>query len=47
VAAQTALLVDMLKQNTELTKTVKSLTEHVEMIMREMHQNDCSSRTIG
>lgn len=41
VAAQTALLVDMLKQNTDLTETVKALTERVEMLTLEMHRNVC------
>jgi uncharacterized membrane protein len=34
---QTALLVDMMKQNTELTESVKALTERVETLTREVH----------
>jgi uncharacterized membrane protein len=42
VAEQTATLVDMLKQNTELTEKIRALTERVEMLTREVHQNVCS-----
>jgi len=35
---QTALLVDLLRQNTELTATVKNLTEQVEILTRDMHR---------
>lgn len=38
VASQTALLVDMLKQNTELTERVKMLTERVETLTTEVHE---------
>lgn len=36
-AARTALLVEMLEQNTRLTETVKALTERVEALTHEMH----------
>ena len=36
-AARTALLVEMLEQNTRLTETVKALTERVETLTHEMH----------
>jgi uncharacterized membrane protein len=35
---QTTLLVDLVQQNTELTGTVKALTERVEALTRELHQ---------
>ncbi len=35
---QTALLVRMMEQNTDLTATVKSLTERVELLTAEMHR---------
>src|SRR5215469_10228282 len=38
-AKQTALLLDMVKQNTELTETIKSLTERVEGLTREVHRH--------
>lgn len=38
VARQTALLVDMLTQNTELTEKVRALTERVEMLTYEVHK---------
>jgi uncharacterized membrane protein len=38
-ARQTALLVEMMKQNTALTETVKSLTERVETLTTEVHQH--------
>ena len=44
-ANQTALLVEMLRQNTQLTETVKALTEHVEALTREVHQRVLNSRT--
>ena len=37
-AAQTALLVEMLRQNTQLTETVKALTERVEVLTLEVHK---------
>ena len=36
---QTALLVEMVQQNTQLTETVKSLTERVEALTAEVHKN--------
>ena len=41
VARQTALLVEMLQQNTELTEKVKSLAERVETLTRDVHANIC------
>jgi uncharacterized membrane protein len=41
-AEQTAMLVDMMKQNTELTAAVKSLTERVETLTEEMHKKLCA-----
>jgi uncharacterized membrane protein len=38
MTTQTAILVEMLKQNTELTETIKSLTERLELLTREVHQ---------
>ena len=38
-AQQTAMLVDMLTQNTALTETVKSLTERVAMLTAEVHKH--------
>jgi len=38
-AKQTALLLKMMKQNTDLTETVKSLTERVETLTAEVHQH--------
>ena len=35
---QTCLLVDLVRQNTELTATIKSLTERVEVLTSEVHQ---------
>lgn len=37
-ADQTALLVEMLRQNTQLTETVKVLTERVEVLTLEVHR---------
>jgi uncharacterized membrane protein len=37
-ARQTAMLVDMVKQNTELTENIKTLTERVEALTREVHK---------
>jgi uncharacterized membrane protein len=39
VASQTALLVDMLSQNTELTEKVRALTERVETLTFEVHKS--------
>jgi uncharacterized membrane protein len=36
---QTALLLDMVKQNTDLTASIKSLTERVETLTREVHKH--------
>jgi uncharacterized membrane protein len=36
---QTALLLDMLRQNTQLTETIKSLTERVEALTLEVHKS--------
>jgi uncharacterized membrane protein len=36
---QTALLVEMVKQNTELTESIKALTERIEMLTAEVHKN--------
>jgi uncharacterized membrane protein len=38
-AKQTTLLVDMVKQNTQLTETIKSLTERVEALTIEVHKS--------
>jgi uncharacterized membrane protein len=45
MAQQTALLLDMLKQNTTLTETVKELIERVEMLTVELHANICPSKS--
>ena len=37
-ARQTELLLEMVKQNTDLTETIKSLTERVEGLTREVHK---------
>ena len=37
-AGQTALLVEMLQQNTKLTETVKALTERIEALTLEVHR---------
>jgi hypothetical protein len=34
---QTELLVELMRQNTDLTQTVKGLTERVEGLTREVH----------
>jgi uncharacterized membrane protein len=41
---QTALLVEMVKQNTQLTETIKSLTERVEALTMEVHTNVVNAR---
>jgi uncharacterized membrane protein len=38
MTTQTATLVGMLRQNTELTETIKLLTERLELLTREVHQ---------
>ena len=43
-ANQTALLVEMVQQNTQLTETIKSLTERVEALTREVHLNICAAK---
>ncbi len=40
-AKQTAMLVNMLEQNTELTESVKRLTERVEKLTAELHSRLC------
>ena len=45
MAQQTALLVEMLQQNTELTETVKALTERVEALTLEVHKAVIDART--
>ena len=42
-AKQTAMLVQMLEQNTALTETVKLLTERVEKLTVELHGRLCST----
>ena len=37
-AKETGVLVDLLKQNTQLTETIKGLTERVEALTEEMHK---------
>ena len=44
-AEETALLVKMLTQNTELTEIVKALTERVEALTLEVHKTVVESRT--
>jgi len=44
-ADQTALLVEMLGQNTQLTEAVKALTERVEALTVEVHKTVVNSRT--
>lgn len=41
VAKQTAMLVDMLQQNTDLTEKVRALAERVETLTREVHRSVC------
>jgi len=42
VAKQTAMLLDMLQQNTDLTEKVRALTERVEALTLEVHHTVCS-----
>ena len=42
---QTALLVKLVEQNTTLTETVKSLTEHVAMLVSEVHKNVVTTKS--
>jgi uncharacterized membrane protein len=44
-AEQTTLLVEMLRQNTQLTEAVKALTERVETLTLEVHKTVVNSRT--
>jgi uncharacterized membrane protein len=44
-AEQTGLLVEMVRQNTKLTETVKTLTERVEALTIELHQAVITART--
>jgi uncharacterized membrane protein len=44
-ADQTAMLVKMLGQNTQLTETVVTLTERVEKLTMELHNRVCSNGT--
>ena len=43
-AEQTSLLLEMLKGNTELTHSVKSLTERLEVLTLELHQHLVAKR---
>ena len=45
-ASQTALLVEMLQQNTQLTETVKSLAERIEALTAEVHKNVAALRAV-
>jgi hypothetical protein len=45
VADQTGFLVEMLRQNTQVTETVKALTERVEALTLEVHRTVVNSRT--
>jgi len=38
MAKQTAMLVDLVNQNTQLTETIKALTERVEALTTELHR---------
>jgi hypothetical protein len=38
MAKQTAMLVDLANQNTQLTETIKALTERVEALTTELHR---------
>jgi uncharacterized membrane protein len=44
-ANQTTLLVEMLRQNTQLTETVKALTERVEALTLDVHKTVVNSQT--
>jgi uncharacterized membrane protein len=44
MTTQTALLVDMLNQNTQLTGSIKILTERLEGLTMEVHKNIVGSR---
>jgi uncharacterized membrane protein len=47
VATQTAMLLEMLQQNTDLTEKIRTLAERVEVLTREVHKNVCSDRAGG
>ena len=47
VAKQTAMLVEMMQQNTALTEDVRALTERVEALTREVHRKVCSAPPAG
>jgi uncharacterized membrane protein len=47
VAQQTAMLVEMLQQNTDLTEKVRALTERVEALTGEVHKTVCLRRDGG
>ena len=42
---QIGLLVELLQQNTTLTETVRSLTERVETLTREVHKSVCTAKS--
>ena len=44
-AHQTTMLVDLVKQNTQLTETIKALTERVETLTTEVHKQVIASAT--
>ncbi|UVK45303.1 DUF1003 domain-containing protein [Mesorhizobium sp. AR07] len=44
-AHQTTMLVDLVKQNTKLTETIKALTERVEILTIEVHKQVIASAT--
>ena len=46
-AKQTALLVEMLQQNTALTEEIKGLTERVEVLTTQLHKHIVASQTEG
>ncbi|MFJ3009087.1 DUF1003 domain-containing protein [Pseudomonas fluorescens] len=43
-AKTTAQLLELLEQNTQLTKMTKSLTERIEGLTRELHEHICQTR---
>lgn len=45
VAKQTSMLVDLVNQNTQLTETIKALTERVEALATEVHSRLMGSAT--
>jgi uncharacterized membrane protein len=47
VAKQTAMLLEMLQQNTDLTEKVRALTERVEALTLDVHKNICLGRSGG